>query len=225
MRKERVGGVVMVARREGFTLIELLVVIAIIAILAAILFPVFSRAREKARSAACQSNLKQIALAMKMYVSDWDERYPGWRLYWDTYDGPTYHKEMCTRAIFESLLQPYLKNIQIADCPSDPKPGPELYNNRYYSYEYKMWLGARNDGYGITDAEITLPAQLTMFHETYCWHRDRLGEHDVRGAMNIAFCDGHVKWYRLARTAKVLNGKDPDLHWPWWENGMPFDFY
>ena len=69
-------------RSSGFTLIELLVVIAIIAILAAILFPVFSRAREKARSAACQSNLKQLALAMRMYTNDWDERYiryaPGW---------------------------------------------------------------------------------------------------------------------------------------------------
>src|SRR5579863_528760 len=63
--------------RTGFTLIELLVVIAIIAILAAILFPVFAQAREKARQATCQSNEKQIALAFLMYNQDYDERFPG----------------------------------------------------------------------------------------------------------------------------------------------------
>ena len=64
-------------KRRGFTLIELLVVIAIIAILAAILFPVFAQAREKARAATCVSNLKQIGNAMMMYVQDYDERLPG----------------------------------------------------------------------------------------------------------------------------------------------------
>jgi prepilin-type N-terminal cleavage/methylation domain-containing protein/prepilin-type processing-associated H-X9-DG protein len=67
-------------RRRGFTLIELLVVIAIIAILAAILFPVFAQAREKGRQAVCLSNLKQMALGMRMYVQDYDELYPPHRL-------------------------------------------------------------------------------------------------------------------------------------------------
>ncbi|HAZ64135.1 MAG TPA: hypothetical protein DCZ72_11075, partial [Armatimonadetes bacterium] len=62
--------------RRGFTLIELLVVIAIIAILAAILFPVFAKAREKARAASCQSNLKQLGLSVMQYTQDWDEMYP-----------------------------------------------------------------------------------------------------------------------------------------------------
>jgi len=64
------------ARRQGFTLIELLVVIAIIAILAAILFPVFARAREKARQASCTSNVKQLVLGVLMYCTDYDERFP-----------------------------------------------------------------------------------------------------------------------------------------------------
>ncbi len=94
--------------RRGFTLIELLVVIAIIAILAAILFPVFARAREKARQASCESNEKQIMLAVLMYVQDYDEHFPqtatatgnnSWR--W------------C------DLIAPYTKNTQMFTCPSD----------------------------------------------------------------------------------------------------------
>lgn len=90
-------------RREGFTLIELLVVIAIIAILAAILFPVFARARENARKSNCQSNLKQMGIAFTMYAQDYDERLFGARM----------HKEGWTGAI-----QPYVKNTGIFACPS-----------------------------------------------------------------------------------------------------------
>ncbi len=74
----------MPSKRRGFTLIELLVVIAIIAILAAILFPVFSRAREKARQTSCLSNVKQLALASRMYIDDWDEAWPAFdAVNWD----------------------------------------------------------------------------------------------------------------------------------------------
>jgi prepilin-type N-terminal cleavage/methylation domain-containing protein/prepilin-type processing-associated H-X9-DG protein len=95
--------------RNGFTLIELLVVIAIIAILAAILFPVFARARENARRASCQSNQKQIGLAFMQYTQDYDERYPG-DLQWETLD---------TSRGWMSIIQPYLKSEQIMRCPSD----------------------------------------------------------------------------------------------------------
>ena len=94
--------------KSGFTLIELLVVIAIIAILAAILFPVFGRARENARRSSCQSNLKQIGLGFAQYSSDNDERYP------QTFAGGfpgTYH--------WQDALMPYVKSNQLFDCPSD----------------------------------------------------------------------------------------------------------
>jgi prepilin-type N-terminal cleavage/methylation domain-containing protein len=95
--------------RRGFTLIELLVVIAIIAILAAILFPVFAKAREKARQSSCLSNLKQLGLSMMQYAQDYDESYPahyrympaGVALYW-----------------WADVTQPYIKNYQVLACPS-----------------------------------------------------------------------------------------------------------
>lgn len=92
-------------RRDAFTPIELLVVIAIIAILAAILFPVFARAREQARKASCQSNLKQIGLAVQMYTQDYDETYPLANM---AYTGGAWYQ----------ILLPYIKNSQIFVCPT-----------------------------------------------------------------------------------------------------------
>ena len=96
-------------KRRGFTLIELLVVIAIIAILAAILFPVFAQAREKARTISCTSNLKQLGTAVAMYVQDYDEHFPFGRN-WTTYTNPCGNK-------FQ--INPYLKNNAVWQCPSD----------------------------------------------------------------------------------------------------------
>jgi len=98
-------------KRRGFTLIELLVVIAIIAILAAILFPVFSRAREKARQTACLSNMKQVANALMMYVQDWDETFP-------FITACTIVEENKPNNMPQSQLHPYIKNAQVWECPS-----------------------------------------------------------------------------------------------------------
>jgi prepilin-type N-terminal cleavage/methylation domain-containing protein/prepilin-type processing-associated H-X9-DG protein len=107
-------------KRRGFTLIELLVVIAIIAILAAILFPVFAQARDRARSAACLSNLKQMGTAWMMYAQDYDERFPY------SNPGPAWGdcRTMKDRGSFGgwigNLLVPYTKNSDIFKCPSNP---------------------------------------------------------------------------------------------------------
>jgi len=97
--------------RKGFTLIELLVVIAIIAILAAILFPVFARARAKAQQASCLSNIKQIALADQMYASDWDDYLVPAEGSVKTGDDPGY-------ACWAAWLYPYIKNWDILVCPA-----------------------------------------------------------------------------------------------------------
>ena len=115
-------------KRTGFTLIELLVVIAIIAILAAILFPVFGRARENARRSSCQSNLKQIGLAFLQYAQDYDEtNAPQWTAA-DGYAPPA--------AGWFFLIAPYAKSTQIFVCPSDVNNDPTLVNS--------FWFGGVN---------------------------------------------------------------------------------
>jgi len=113
--------------RRAFTLIELLVVIAIIAILAAILFPVFAQAREKARQATCQSNLKQVGNAIMMYVQDYDEVYPmndggGNRpgVFFTQPPDARAGSPIARMGVWATSLQPYVKTYQIYHCPSCP---------------------------------------------------------------------------------------------------------
>jgi prepilin-type N-terminal cleavage/methylation domain-containing protein/prepilin-type processing-associated H-X9-DG protein len=111
--------------KNAFTLIELLVVIAIIAILAAILFPVFAQAREKARAISCLSNTKQVNLGWQMYMQDYDETWiyrPGWE---DAMSGYCDWKYICGDDVpyenWVDIVQPYMKNYQIVACPSVPQ--------------------------------------------------------------------------------------------------------
>ncbi len=128
--------------RRGFTLIELLVVIAIIAILAAILFPVFARAREKARQASCQSNLKQIALAGFMYAQDYDELYvPGYMA-----------NTGLAASRWRDLLVPYMKNTGITICPS----GVAQYGTSSYGINSQSMSG-------VAMAVVAKPAETIWF--------------------------------------------------------------
>jgi len=103
--------------RNAFTLIELLVVIAIIAILAAILFPVFAQARESARMTACLANMKQIGLALRMYAQDYDETYPNIYQGWGAPGGNE-------GWMWKNAVQPYIKNKGVFNCPSNPVANP-----------------------------------------------------------------------------------------------------
>jgi prepilin-type N-terminal cleavage/methylation domain-containing protein/prepilin-type processing-associated H-X9-DG protein len=127
-------------RRSGFTLIELLVVIAIIAILASILFPVFARAREKARQSSCLSNEKQIGIAILMYAEDYDETLPRFNF------GAVMVGGSPQNQTWARVIAPYVKNTQIFQCPSKKTTG---------------WLGEADSdtvwapgGYGANDAYV-----------------------------------------------------------------------
>lgn len=158
--------------RSGFTLIELLVVIAIIAILAAILFPVFAQARESARLSSCLSNTKQIGLGFRMYSQDYDEVFPIIRSEdWNA---------KVTYGNWKHLIQPYLKNYQIYKCPSNPAaqvldelndPNYGLYGhlaaglpitNRGYFYYRPFWK-ANNNTY--SEVSVDFPANSILIGE------------------------------------------------------------
>jgi prepilin-type N-terminal cleavage/methylation domain-containing protein/prepilin-type processing-associated H-X9-DG protein len=183
---------------SGFTLIELLVVIAIIAILAAILFPVFARAREKARQASCMSNLKQLGLSLEMYAQDAEGIYPPWGE-----DGADPDEGPPAVWTWDTVILPYMKNQQILVCPSNTHRGMRSYGMpRYVSAQYrdyvpapaetvalfdKGWkpIGARGDAAAENFAQ-THSSSDQGDYSTELWHGN---------GKNFLFVDGHVKWF------------------------------
>ena len=209
--------------RRGFTLIELLVVIAIIAILAAILFPVFAKAREKARQSSCLSNMKQIGVAALSYVQDYDERTPlrnGWYFTTDN------HAQS-----WAARLVPYIKNAQIWKCPSGRGASTLFCGNRL--------TGETNDvrSYAINDlvnnqslGSIPKPAEtfflLEASHEAWfhCLYAEvcypggptdpgiRYGGFPHNEGMNTTFWDGHTKWLQQT-TFPLWDDATTDTYW------------
>ncbi|HZP80980.1 MAG TPA: DUF1559 domain-containing protein [Chthonomonadaceae bacterium] len=135
------------ARRSGFTLIELLVVIAIIAILAAILFPVFAQAREKARATSCLSNVRQIGTAYAMYIQDYDENFPPTVTERQAPPGTPDTAEARFIFSYRNKLNPYIKTQDIFRCPS-AKPWTAIGPGNWYPTDYGSHL---NEAY-ITPA-------------------------------------------------------------------------
>ena len=174
--------------RRGFTLIELLVVIAIIAILAAILFPVFARAREQARATSCLSNMKQLGLAFNMYQTDHDGAFPS------VYDDDSY-RSIGKRIIWGDKIRPYIKNRDIFAClggsstvilnpdgnglPTDNVQGTRYSMNMVHGWHWPEGTvknGAMLD-YPVRDAQFRHPSQTALLQESsnawwchWLWH-------------------------------------------------------
>ncbi len=177
--------------KKGFTLIELLVVIAIIAILAAILFPVFARAREKARQASCTSNQKQMALAVLMYIQDYDEMFPlGYR---ESQSTDTCH-EWCGMTLNQlNALNTYVKNQQLWVCPDykvDPWRTTLAPDRGVHRISYWSFIG-RFDAL----AKVTRPAEEHMFMDNVTSWANWDTNHGIGSdsPVIIAYVDGHVK--------------------------------
>ena len=201
-------------KRFAFTLIELLVVIAIIAILAAILFPVFGRARENARRSSCQSNMKQIGLGIVQYSQDYDEKYPN----------------LHTEYRWPFLVQPYIKSTQVFACPSNSETVTEVHPingtkiNTHYGANFNgntVFNGAndhKGEGVfsdfgtsGMSIAEFNAPTTTISVVEIGQWqafcvsavdrspYKDTLWNNHLATG-NYLFVDGHVKSLKAMAT-------------------------
>ena len=228
--------------RPAFTLIELLVVIAIIAILAAILFPVFARARENARRTSCLSNLKQIGLGALQYAQDYDETTIGTELGDDTASSPEY--------FWAEMVAPYTKSDQILSCPSEsnrfvrgaPQPGFPQGISVEWSYHYAIndVRDANDNRVGAAFSRLsafTKPAETIFIVDAFPTASEPSDpeRHEIawqlgsRDATNIAahdgnprhlegfvavFCDGHAKWRKRTPNANgTFAGGTRDAEW------------
>jgi prepilin-type N-terminal cleavage/methylation domain-containing protein/prepilin-type processing-associated H-X9-DG protein len=219
-RKSSLFGQTLAGCGHGFTLIELLVVIAIIAIMAAILFPVFSQAREKARQTSCLSNLRQVGLGVMMYAQDYDETYPKVLLDYYCVLWPPTWGNFCP---WQGMLQPYLRNVQMLLCPSsgyratyvapDGNTYPVTVHGHYgidQVFGYRMsaivsLASLKNPADKVFAVDVWDQRSATYTTRPFWWNwlgppgYYQPADRHMDGN-NLAFSDGHAKWLNARQT-------------------------
>jgi len=211
------------SNRPAFTLVELLVVIAIIALLMAILMPALQRAKEQARTITCRNKLRQYGLCMRMYLDDFDGRFPNpW--FWLYSDGGNYKRKDPP----DGPLWPYIKDKDINLCTSFRTIGRSMGEDPRYSYSTNGWLGAGGyfgDKAVKNESEVRHPANVFLFSEENLWKIPGLSGHTLndnglyidpppgtrdcfatyhntpsgnrnKGSANLVFVDGHCDMIR-----------------------------
>jgi prepilin-type N-terminal cleavage/methylation domain-containing protein/prepilin-type processing-associated H-X9-DG protein len=217
--------------QRAFTLIELLVVIAIIAILAAILFPVFARARENARRTSCLSNIKNLGLAVMQYTQDYDERMPRINTYGpqalETGKNSGYCPSSCLH-LWQHSVYPYVKSAQAYLCPSTDRDWDGSYTGR-------MPFGYNEGMSGIALAAIQIPAETIVLGDSvpsansYILNPYPSTSHAMPDArhletFNMVYADGHAKAQKLenwlvndtAWSGSITNDCNVDANWAKW---------
>jgi prepilin-type N-terminal cleavage/methylation domain-containing protein/prepilin-type processing-associated H-X9-DG protein len=230
--------------RRAFTLIELLVVIAIIAILAAILFPVFAQAREAARTTSCLSNVKQLSLGAMMYVQDYDEKFWGWNWGFNC-NGGNAGQYRDSGSFWTMAIYPYVKNQKIYQCPDDIlqwddawannqgqscsddngahdlfAPGPGVYywdtGNAKWNPNYVSYGANESLDGGTKLAAVRAPANVMLFGDTASQLADMWA-----GVGGISSADPNSRNI-VARTAFAA---DPNGCCLMWDSSHPAEYY
>lgn len=232
-------------RRTGFTLIELLVVIAIIAILAAILFPVFANAKKAAQQTACLNNLAQIGRGLNMYASDNTGYLPSFRMF-DTAPNSAdmwgrfakYWQEGASSKFFPRVLKKYTKNNDIFWCPIDPARGTgkkmmaaNMPTHVSYEFRYALcWFTFLNGR--VAESNFIRPSKQVVYHEIRPFHprnNNDKGVYTQKGDglaapyLNALYADGHIRLWQV-RNPDGSSPDDPyDAHWFNQGTGDPSD--
>jgi prepilin-type N-terminal cleavage/methylation domain-containing protein/prepilin-type processing-associated H-X9-DG protein len=197
-------------RKSAFTLIELLVVIAIIAILAAILFPVFAQARERARMSACISNMRQLGTSLMLYVQDYDETFP-----YDRFHAPGVNQDLAATKgkftyVWKNAISPYLKSIDVLACPSNPfgrtVPGVG-------SVDFPK-PGQNGEGWEVEPSQ-RMPISYSLNACTTTWYPADTKEGAAWGPLRVAQLTRPADTFAIAESRWQF----PDMHASWLWDG------
>lgn len=209
-----VGRMKAMGTKRGFTLIELLVVIAIIAVLAAILFPVFRSAVQSSQTSSCLNNMMQLGRGFRMYMDNWGGRFPGSAAMW-SFDnnkaaGEWVYYIFPRMDVTKGSIWPYVKNTKVYICPSDISE-----RKRHFGLSYSMNQYLDGNWYGVTESLVVRPTATVLLIDEGAGKPSPIVDGsfgpsvdaptNIHGdGCNFAYCDGHAKWIKQHMYKRLL---------------------